>query len=137
MAPTSRYTTKPIYPSKVLIRGTLDYERCRRNNPTADTPARYPKEIHVVENPQDVQAALKRAHELGVNVGVRSSGHIMNLPNFHQDGILIDTVNLNRGVEYNSKTHEISFGPSVRVEEVEESCRAVNRFFPHVSISVR
>ena len=131
MAPSPRYTTKPVYSSKVLLRGTPDYERCRRNNPTADTPARYPKEIHVVENATDIQAALKRAHELGVHVGVRSSGHIMNLPNFHQDGILIDTVNLNRGVEYNPKTHEICFGPSVRVEEVEESCREVNRFFSH------
>lgn len=131
MPSPSRYTTTPRYSSKVLTRGTADYERCRQNNPTADTPARYPQEIHVVETPHDVASALKRATEWGVNIGVRSSGHIMNLPNFHQDGILIDTVNLNRGVDYNRKTHEICFGPSVRVEEVEEALRKINRFFPH------
>jgi FAD/FMN-containing dehydrogenase len=84
-----------------------------------------------VETPQDVAAAFKRAGELDVNIGVRSSGHIMNLPNLYQEGILIDTVNFNRGVEYNPKTHEICFGPSCRVEEVEEALRKVNRFFPH------
>jgi FAD/FMN-containing dehydrogenase len=131
MPPIARYNTVPQYSTKVLVRGSEDYERCRTNNPTADTPKRYPREIHVVETAEDVAAALKRATELGVNVGIRSSGHIMNLPNLHDDGILIDTVNLNRGVEYNKKTHEIFFGPSVRVEELEEALRKVNRFFPH------
>ncbi|RMZ84309.1 hypothetical protein DV738_g502, partial [Chaetothyriales sp. CBS 135597] len=131
MSSAPRYTTVPTYSSKILVRGTPDYERCRRNNPTADTADRYPQEIHVVESPEDVVVALKRATELGVHVGVRSSGHIMNLPMIHQDGILIDTVNLNRSVDYNPKTHEICFGPSIRVEEVEGALRKVKRFFPH------
>jgi len=126
-----RYDTKPKYGSKVLVCGTPDYERCRCMNPTADTPKRYPREIHVVESPTDVSAALKRALELGVTVGIRSSGHIMNLGNLIQDGILIDTVNLNRKIDYDPATREICFGPSCRVEELAEKLGEVKRFFPH------
>lgn len=131
MAVPRFYTTTPEYSSKILVRGTPDYERCRRNNPSADTPARYPQEIHVTETPDDVSRALKRAVELNVCVGIRSSGHIMNVPSFIQDGILIDTVNLNRHVDYDPVSKEICFGPSCRVEELAAKLKEVNRFFPH------
>lgn len=126
-----RYQTKPTYSSKVLTRGTPEYEQCRQMNPTADTPARFPREIHVVETPEDVSRALKRATELETTVGIRSSGHIMNLGNLIQDGILIDTINLNRHVDYDPVTREICFGPSCRVEELAEKLGEVKRFFPH------
>ena len=126
-----RYLTQPKYAKKVLVRGTDDYEFCRKNNPTADTPSRFPREIHVVEQPQDVSAALQRATELGVKVGIRSSGHIMNMPNLIEGGILIDTVNLNRQIDYDPITQEITFGPSCRVEELADRLKEINRFFPH------
>ncbi|KAH8886572.1 oxidoreductase, FAD-binding protein [Thozetella sp. PMI_491] len=125
------YTTTPQYSSKILIRGTEDYERCRRNNPSAHTLPRYPREIHVAETPADVANALERATELGVCVGVRSSGHIMHVPSLIQDGILIDAVNLNRRIEYDPITQEIAFGPASRVEELAAKLKEVNRFFPH------
>lgn len=128
---TPRYNTTPKYTSKVLIRGTEDYEISRRNNPSADTPSRFPREIHVVESPADIAAALTRATELGCNIGIRSSGHIMHMPCLIEDGILIDTVNLNRNIDYNPTTHEISFGPAVRVEELAAKMVSLNRFFPH------
>ncbi|KAJ3467746.1 hypothetical protein MRS44_005310 [Fusarium solani] len=126
-----RYATQPKYPSKVLVRGTPDYERCRRNNPTADTPSRFPREIHLVETPQDVSHALKRATELGVKVGIRTSGHIFNVPGLIEGGILIDTVNLNRQIDYDPITQEVTFGPSCRVEELAARLQEVKRFFPH------
>ncbi|KAH8703029.1 oxidoreductase, FAD-binding protein [Talaromyces proteolyticus] len=129
--PQPRYTTVPKYNSRVLVRGDVGYEVCRCNNPTADTPDRFPSEIHVVETPTDVATALKRATELGTTVGIRSSGHIMNLGNLIQDGILIDTVNLNRHINYDPVTREIAFGPSCRVEELAAKLKEVNRFFPH------
>ncbi len=127
-----RYNTRPAYGgAKVLHRGTPDYEKCRCMNPTADTPARYPREIHLVETAADVGAALARASELGTTVGIRSSGHIMNLGNLIDDGILIDTLNLNRRIDYDPVTREICFGPSCRVEELAERLVEVQRFFPH------
>lgn len=125
------YLTKPEYSSSVLIRGTPDYERCRRMNPSSATPDRYPQEIHIPRTPQDVAAALRKAASLGVHVGIRSSGHIFGLGALVQDGIMIDTINLNRGIQYDSATHEISFGPSVRVEEVAGKLKEIKRFFPH------
>jgi hypothetical protein len=128
---TPRYTTTPKYQSKVLLRGTEDYEISRCNNPSADTPSRFPREIHVVESPTGIAVALKRAGELGCNIGIRSSGHIMHMPCLIEGGILIDTVNLNRRIDYDPRTHEISFGPSVRVEELATKMVSLNRFFPH------
>ncbi|KAH8707126.1 oxidoreductase, FAD-binding protein [Phaeosphaeriaceae sp. PMI808] len=130
MAP-SIYNTTPHYTANVLLQGTEEYERCRRNNPSAHTPDRYPQEIHAVKTPEDVSAAVKRAAELGVSVGIRSSGHAFALSALVHNGILIDTSNLNRHAEYNPETQEISFGPAVRVEEVERKLSEVKRFFPH------
>ncbi|KAF9888272.1 hypothetical protein FE257_008842 [Aspergillus nanangensis] len=126
-----RYVTRPAYTSKVLYRGDPEYETCRRNNPTADTPSRFPREIHVVRDAADVAAALQRATALGTPVGIRSSGHIMHLPCLIDDSILIDTVNLNRQIDYDAKTQEICFGPSARVEELAAKLADINRFFPH------
>lgn len=125
------YTTTPEYSGKILLRGTEDYERCRRMNPSADIPKRFPREIHLPESPSDVSQALKRATELNTSVGVRSSGHIMNFPSAIQDGILIDTLNLNRRIEYDPVSQEICFGPSCRVEELAAKLKEINRFFPH------
>jgi FAD/FMN-containing dehydrogenase len=127
----ARYTTTPEYTSRILVRGSEEYEYARKNNPSADTPSRYPLEIHVVQTAEEIAAALKRATDLTCNVGIRSSGHIMHMPCLIQDGILIDTVNLNRMIDYNPLTHEISFGPSVRVEELASKLVGLNRFFPH------
>ncbi|TPX18105.1 uncharacterized protein E0L32_011829 [Thyridium curvatum] len=125
------YTTTPKYSGKVLKKGSDDYEKCRRMNPSADTPNRFPAEIHLPNTPQDVSQALKRAHEINGSVGVRSSGHIMNFPSAIDGGILIDTVNLQRSIEYDPVSKEISFGPSCRVEELAAKLKEVNRFFPH------
>ncbi|EUC42270.1 hypothetical protein COCMIDRAFT_8128 [Bipolaris oryzae ATCC 44560] len=125
------YDTRPSFSADVLVRGTPEYDRCRRNNPSATTPDRYPREIHVVKSPKQVSAALKRATELGVTVGIRGSGHAFPLSALIQDGILIDTSSLNRYVDYDPDSREISFGPAVRVEEVAAKLKEVKRFFPH------
>jgi FAD/FMN-containing dehydrogenase len=125
------YTTRPQYSSNILVRGTAEYERCRRNNPSSATPDRYPREIHLPRTPKDVAAALLKAGELGVHVGIRSSGHIFGLGALVQDGIMIDTSFLNRQIDYDTATQEISFGPAVRVEEVAAKLAEIKRFFPH------
>jgi hypothetical protein len=125
------YDTRLQYTADVLFRGTAEYERCRRNNPSASTPDRYPQEIHVAKSPEHVSAALRRATELGVSVGVRSSGHAFALGALVDNGILIDASNLNRSIGYNSDTQEISFGSAVRVEEIASRLAELKRFFPH------
>ncbi|KAM3414782.1 hypothetical protein BST61_g9933 [Cercospora zeina] len=125
------YSTTPTYSSKVLKRGDTDYEKCRRMIPSADTGDRFPQEIHVPETPDDVARALRRATELGVSVGSRSSGHIMHFPAAYHDGVLIDCVNLNRKIEYDPISQEVIFGPASRVEELAAKLKEVNRFFSH------
>ncbi|KAM5370245.1 hypothetical protein ACJZ2D_008648 [Fusarium nematophilum] len=46
-------------------------------------------------------------------------------------GVLIDTTYLNRRIDYDPATHEISFGPSVRVKELAEFLAQKDRFYPH------
>lgn len=128
---TYDYDPRPSYSSHILLRDSDDYERCRRQNANADTPKRYPREIHVVRSPSDVSSALKRASELEVAVGVRSGGHLFPCGALVQDALLIDTTNLNRVVEYDQATQEINFGPAVRVKELAEKLSSVGRFFPH------
>lgn len=125
------YNTRPKYSSKVLMRGSEEYERCRRNNPTAGAPDRYPVEIHVPRTTEDIAKALRRAADLKTIVGVRSGGHLFSLGALVQDGILVDTSCLNRQIDYDEETQEICFGPAVRVEELSDKLAAVGRFFPH------
>src|SRR4051812_20295458 len=115
---TRWYTTTPTYGSKVLERGSEDYERCRRMAPSADVAKRFPREIHIVESTEDITKALTRAVDLKTHIAVRASGHVMHAPNLVDDGIMIDTVNLYRRVEYDHITKEINFGPACRVEEL-------------------
>ncbi|KAJ3476047.1 hypothetical protein NLG97_g9253 [Lecanicillium saksenae] len=125
------YECSRTYSEKILHPGAPDYETCRQNNPSGDAPPdAYPTEIHVVHNAQDVVLALKRATELKKDVGVRSGGHTMSNAGLFA-GILIDTTHLNRNIQYDSGTHDITFGPSVRVQELAEKLREINRFYPH------
>jgi hypothetical protein len=75
--------------------------------------------------------ALRRAAELRTIVGVRSGGHLFSLGALVHDGILVDTACLNRQIDYDAQTQEISFGPAVRVEELSAKLATVGRFFPH------
>ncbi|KAF2099879.1 oxidoreductase, FAD-binding protein [Rhizodiscina lignyota] len=125
------YDIHPHYSSKVLQRGSEDYERCRRQNANSDTPSRYPREIHVVRSVSDVSMALKRAAALKVPVGVRSGGHLFPCGALVHDGVLVDTTDLNRAIEYDKVTQEICFGPAVRVKELAEKLSSIARFFPH------
>ncbi|KAM0668534.1 hypothetical protein ACQRIU_002096 [Beauveria bassiana] len=118
------------YSEKILYPGTPDYETCRRNNPSGDAPDAYPAEIHVVHHAEDVVFALKRANELKKDIGIRSGGHTLTNGAIFT-GILIDTTHLNRSVQYDLETHGITFGPSLRVQELAEKLREVNRFYPH------
>lgn len=108
-----------------------EYERLRRSFINDNIREAYPQEIHLVNSVQDVSEAVKRAAALGTVIGVRSGGHLFSNVSLIHDGVLIDTSNLNRKVEFDHATNEISFGPAVRVSEASEALEKLSRFFPH------
>ena len=104
------YESYRKYTEEILYPGNPDYETCRRNNPSGDAPDTYPAEIHVAHHVEDVVFALDRANELKKkDIGVRSGGHTLSNGALFT-GILIDTTHLNRNLQYDSGTHDISFG---------------------------
>lgn len=115
----------------VVTRNQTEYEQLRRSYLNADVRDAFPNEIHLVNSIADVQNAICRAKALRAPVGVRSGGHSFSNVSLLHNGILIDTSKLNRKVDYDSITHEISFGPAVRVIEISEALQKLNRFFPH------
>lgn len=123
----------PIYirPIKQLNPVQCEYERLRRSFINDNIRDAFPQEIHLVSSVEDVKRAIERAVALKTFIGVRSGGHLYSHVALIHDGILIDTTNLNRKVEYDAATHEISCGPAVRVAEVSEALGKVGRFFPH------
>ncbi|KAL1903736.1 hypothetical protein Sste5344_010573 [Sporothrix stenoceras] len=114
----------------VLQRGTKEYEKALGNYFNSEPVGRFPVEIHSVQSTADVAAALKRARELGVPVGVKSGGHLPSKPSLINGGILIELDKLNRAVDYDAVSGVVSFGPAVRVEEAWKATDAVGRFFP-------
>ena len=117
--------------SDVFVRGSADYEKHRCAYVNGNVPARYPVEIHVPGDIEGVVRAVKKAQELGARVGVRSGGHLFPCSSLLQDGILVDMSNVNRRLAYDAITHEISFGPAVRVREAAETLLSHRRFFPY------
>ncbi|KAK5054409.1 hypothetical protein LTR84_001299 [Exophiala bonariae] len=108
-----------------------EYERLRRAYVNTDVREVYPQEIHLVSSVADVQQAVENARALGAKIGIRSGGHSYSNNSLIGDGVLVDTSNLNRGVDYDPTLHEISFGPAVRVRELSEALQKIGRFFPH------
>ncbi|KAF9878350.1 hypothetical protein CkaCkLH20_04388 [Colletotrichum karsti] len=116
--------------SLVLRCGVPEYEENRQRYFNRDDTSRYPAEIHMVYSCHDVATALQRARDLNVSVGVRSGGHLPSKPSLVDGGVLIDTTHLNHEVKYDPSSHEVSFGPAVRVYEAWKATDAVDRFFP-------
>ena len=116
---------------RIFHQGSQKYEEYRRHNVNADTPKRYPKLIYGVESVDDVIDAVRAANAGGHSIGVRSGGHTYHCSPLLEDGILIDTQKLNRMIDYDIKTHEVSFGPAVQVQEISKAMIEHGRFFPH------
>lgn len=108
-----------------------EYERLRRCFINDNIREAYPREIHLVISAQEASEAIERAVTLNSSIGVRSGGHLFSNVSLIHDGILIDTSKLNRSVDFNQATKEISFGPAVRVIEISEALEKLGRFFPH------
>ena len=116
---------------EVLHQGTEEYETTRRANINPLVAQRFPHSIWVVQNERDVITALEFAKSNRKHVGVRSGGHTFHHSPLLQGGILIDTTHLNRSVDYDLNTREVSFGPAVQVKEISDILLRHGRFFAH------
>lgn len=113
-----------------ILRGTHSYEtrRCRYFN--GRIPETSPSEIVYPHTTADVVKALEAAGKSGTKVGVRSGGHSFPCASLRQDGLLIDTSNLNRTIDYDATTETISFGPANTSQEFCQPLADAGRFFP-------
>ncbi|KAF7535071.1 hypothetical protein G7054_g5714 [Neopestalotiopsis clavispora] len=119
-----------IDPAVVLYRGSTAYDDSLKQYFNQEQTDRFPTETHIAKCVDDVTKALKRAQELKVQVGVRSGGHLPSKPSLVHNGILIDVAAVNRELTYDNQTHEVCFGPGVRVQEACKALDRVGRFFP-------
>jgi FAD/FMN-containing dehydrogenase len=111
-------------------RGTEPYEALRRRYFNNRIPQTQPAEIACPRTTQDVVDAVHRASGASQNIGVRSGGHLFPCTSLVDDGLLIDTIHLNRQIEYDPNTKIISFGPACLSKELAEYLEKLGRFFP-------
>ncbi|KAH9215446.1 hypothetical protein DL95DRAFT_500403 [Leptodontidium sp. 2 PMI_412] len=115
---------------QTLIRSSEGYEELRRRYFNARVPDVKPVEIWSPSTTADVVAAVKSANKKGLKVGVRSGGHLFPCLSLVQNGILIDTKNLNKNFDYDQATKMISFSPGHTVLELSDQLKPLKRFFP-------
>lgn len=74
---------------------------------------------------------MKRAKNCSMKVGVRSGGHLFSCASLVENGLLIDTKNLNKDFVFDPQTKIISFSPGHTVEELANHLVPLKRFFPY------
>lgn len=113
-----------------LSQGSEGYDQLRRKFFNTRVPDVHPTEIASPTTTAEVVAAVKRAREHNWKIGVRSGGHLFFCNALLEGGLLIDTRNLNRDIEYDPATNIAAVSPGHRVEDVTKSLEAHGRFFP-------
>src|SRR4051812_34612249 len=97
----------------VVRRGDAGYEELRRGMVwQARAPARYPEAIAAVESVEDVQAAVRLAHDEGLRLAVRSGGHSWIGACLRDDSLLVDLSRLD-GLRLDPEARRASIGPGV------------------------
>ena len=76
---------------RVVQRKEAAYEQARRSTMwNANVPERFPDEVIYASSAEDVIAAVNRAKERGLTVGVRSGGHGWSGNHVRDGGVLLD-----------------------------------------------
>ncbi|KAI8670200.1 FAD-binding PCMH-type domain-containing protein [Fusarium keratoplasticum] len=117
-------------PPNTLSQTSEGYEQLRRKFFNERVPDIHPTEIVSPTTTAEVVAAVNRAREHGWKIGVRSGGHLFFCNALLEGGLLIDTRNLNREIEYDAATKIAAISPGHRVEDVTNYLDARGRFFP-------
>ncbi|TVY69527.1 FAD-linked oxidoreductase sorD [Fusarium oxysporum f. sp. cubense] len=115
---------------KILSQDSEGYDQARRKFFNGRVPDIHPTEIAIPSTTAEVVTAVKRARENDWKIGVRSGGHLFFCNALLEGGLLIDTRNLNKDMEYDPATNIASVSPGHRVEDVTTFLEARSRFFP-------
>ncbi|KAH7000698.1 hypothetical protein EDB80DRAFT_753848 [Ilyonectria destructans] len=113
-----------------VARESKHYATLRSRFFNARLPQQYPAVIVLPLTTNDVVDAMQKAVQRGQSIGVRSGGHLFPACSLINDGLLIDTKNLNKSFEYDVGTKIMSFGPGLLSREMSEELDKINRFFP-------
>ncbi|KAL2825805.1 hypothetical protein BDW59DRAFT_145923 [Aspergillus cavernicola] len=106
------------------------YEALRTRFFHTRVPNIRPARIYTPRTTSDVAKILMDARRNNLKVGVRSGGHLFPCCSLIQSGVLVDTRDLNRGIEYDAQTELVSFPPGSLSKELANALSAVGRFFP-------
>ncbi|KEF62903.1 uncharacterized protein A1O9_00877 [Exophiala aquamarina CBS 119918] len=106
------------------------YEPLRRRYFNSRVPNVKPAEIHCPRTTAEVAAIIKSARARNLKVGVRSGGHSFSCLSLVEDGLLIDTSQLNSEISYDSATKVVSFSPGRTVQDLASYMTSLARFFP-------
>lgn len=117
-------------PSQVFTPTSASYEPLRTRGFNGRVPDAKPAEIAKPNTTADVVEAVKRARSQGWKIGVKSGGHLFFHANLIENGMLIDTRNLNQNIEYDQATKIAAISPGHTVEDVAGALGPHQRFFP-------
>ncbi|KAK7718530.1 hypothetical protein SLS64_002485 [Diaporthe eres] len=117
-------------PSQVTTPDSATYEPLRRRGFNGRVPDAKPAEIVSPNTTADVVEAVKRARSQGWKIGVKSGGHNFFHANLVEHGMLIDTRNLNKNIEYDPATKIATISPGHTVDDVTGALGPLQRFFP-------
>ncbi|KAI7779825.1 hypothetical protein LA080_000323 [Diaporthe eres] len=104
-------------PSQVTTPTSANYEPLRRRGFNGRVPDAKPAEIVSPNTTEDVVEAVKRARSQGWKIGVKSGGHNFFHTNLVEHGMLIDTRNLNKNIEYDPATKIATISPGHTVDD--------------------
>ncbi|KAF9872122.1 hypothetical protein CkaCkLH20_10459 [Colletotrichum karsti] len=106
------------------------YDELRRRFFNGRVPNIRPAEIVLPKTTAEVVTAVKRAREHGWKIGVRSGGHLFTCNSLLEDGLLIDTRDLNPDIDFDARTKIASISPGHTVETLTKYLHPIGRFFP-------
>ncbi|KAJ6085353.1 hypothetical protein N7499_004982 [Penicillium canescens] len=113
-----------------VSKGSPAYDKLRRSFFNERVPDVHPTEIVSPKTTGEVVTAVESARQRGLKIGVRSGGHLFFCNSLLENGLLIDTSNLNQNIQYDAATEIATVSPGHRVEAVINYLRRINRFFP-------
>ncbi|KAJ0122288.1 hypothetical protein J7T55_002801 [Diaporthe amygdali] len=116
--------------SHVSTPASANYEELRRRGFNDRIPDAKPAEIVSPNTTADVVEAVQRARQCGRKIGVRSGGHHFFHPDLVENGMLIDTRNLNKSMEFDPATKIATISPGHTVEDLAGFLGPLQRFFP-------
>lgn len=122
--------SQSIMTSHVSTPASANYEELRRRGFNDRIPDAKPAEIVSPNTTADVVEAVQRARQCGRKIGVRSGGHHFFHPDLVENGMLIDTRNLNKSMEFDPATKIATISPGHTVEDLAGFLGPLQRFFP-------